>query len=1426
MGLGAEEAIPSDTLVGALFSITLDTIVPRFHETVRSNFLSIVRGGLSTEYLFLSCYADYTASEYLLGAGPTSLTVAYDRLGEAHNYYLYRLEHDAGQFGDKALMSKGEYEDYLDDMVTQVETSLSEIIGGRESVVFLAPMGAHNAIAIEVWQAVEQWDLQTDDSDVVHAVRYGVPEGDPEQTQTLANLKSRITTAVASDDFADDRIANASGLTQYYRDIGAYGDITPDDGSTATFTPAQPPPIPTCANGTVVTSPGTNRGLAHDCEALLEAKDTLRGTASLDWSKTSAITGWGGITTGGTPSRVTKLVLPSESLSGTIPSSLGRLFELTHLNLSNNTLTGEIPRELGWLHNLEELRLSGNTLSGCIPLPLKDVATNDLSSLNLLYCQPPAPGNLTAGTAAEASIPVIWNTVSNASKYRVEYRLRGDLNWTVDSDAITGTNHTVDELVCDSLYQFRVSAYGSGTVYTAAWSDGTLLLESTGGCMSPVFEEDEYSFPVSEGASVSDPVGTVSATHPDDDTIEYTIESGNTENAFAIGTSNGAITVDGALDFETTPNYTLMIQAEDDDEDTDTVTVTITVTDVAEDPPPAPTGLSVTLTDGIFTISWSTLAGAAKYEAQHKTDAAGSMWTALPETTALTQTYTPVGGEECGTTYQFRVRAYGDGVTYTEMWGTESGATTVETAACNVAPVFDPTSFTFNVAEDAEVDDPVGTVTATDEDTGDELTYSITAGNEDGKYEIDEDSGAITVAGGLDHETTPNYTLTVQVDDGNGGTATASVIVTVTDVAEDLPPAPSGVDATLTDDTFTITWTAMSGVDNYEVQYRTGGTAGTWTSAGTSTTTTLDFSPTGGPDCSTTYDFRVRAHGDGQTYVADWGPESGEDSVTTGNCDPEFDRDPYSFEVAEDAEVNAEVGKVTATDENEDDELTYSITEGNGDGKFDIDGSSGAITAVDDLDHETDDSYTLTVEVDDGSGGMDAVEVTISITDVAEDPPPAPSGLTVSLTDGTFSIFSTALGGAAKYEAQHKTDSAGSVWMALPETSDVSATYAPEGGTVCSTEYQFRVRAYGDGDTYTEMWGAESEVESVGTATCDPEFDSATYNFTLSDGASVGHAVGSVSATDPDIGDTLTYSIESGNTGSVFSIGSGIGAMTVAGALDYENTSGYTLTVKVDDGNGGTDTATVTISLLLAECLNGRVVPRPNENPLLVRDCSILLTAKDTLAGDGTLNWSENIVMSGWNGVSLDTVPSLYVRDLLLTDKGLTGAIPASFGGLVDLLRLDLDENQLTGGIPSELGNMESLKQLYLFGNRLTGSIPAELSELNNLTILFLDNNRLSGSIPEKLAELDGLRMLLLDNNQLTGAIPSALGGMDSLEQLWLRDNQLTGGIPSELEDLSTLTHLYLEGNSFTGCIPAGLRDVENNDLDQAGLNELSDCSS
>ena len=60
------------------------------------------------------------------------------------------------------------------------------------------------------------------------------------------------------------------------------------------------------------------------------------------------------------------------------------------------------------------------------------------------------------------------------------------------------------------------------------------------------------------------------------------------------------------------------------------------------------------------------------------------------------------------------------------------------------------------------------------------MSYSITAGNGDGKFMIDSGTGEITVNAALDYETTDEYRLTVEASDERGGTDTATVAVTVT----------------------------------------------------------------------------------------------------------------------------------------------------------------------------------------------------------------------------------------------------------------------------------------------------------------------------------------------------------------------------------------------------------------------------------------------------------------------------------------------------------------------------------------------------------------------------------------------------------------------------------------------------------------------
>ena len=445
-------------------------------------------------------------------------------------------------------------------------------------ILFVGP--AVDASA-EVWEVFHMWDVQraVDDTAIaVHPFRDAWRRNDDFQTyrsQVEIELPA-FTQAVATANQArvaeyggriapsdiDERVdgvdlpmlvTNASRLQDYYTAVDAYSH------------PDGPPALPAPPCGLAMPDQIDNPGLMLDCLALLVAMDTLRGTATLNWSVDTVITGWDGVTTSGTPSRVTELDLSGESLSGSIPPELGRLAELTKLDLSSNSLTGEIPMELGGLSNLTEIRLSGNSLTGCIPLALKNVTTNDLSSLNLSDC-PPAPEGL-AGTSAENSIALSWDSVAHTTKYRVEYRHEDSPKWIVDDDTITGTTHTLDELRCNAWHQIRVSAYGNGTTHAAAWGDRSAFVESiTAECGAPEFGAASNAFSVSDDAEVGASVGTVSATITGVGTVSYALnpfseDKLNDFKGFAINESTGEITVAEALDYATTSSYTLRVRA-------------------------------------------------------------------------------------------------------------------------------------------------------------------------------------------------------------------------------------------------------------------------------------------------------------------------------------------------------------------------------------------------------------------------------------------------------------------------------------------------------------------------------------------------------------------------------------------------------------------------------------------------------------------------------------------------------------------------------------------------------------------------------------------------------------------------------------------------------------------------------------------------
>ena len=140
-----------------------------------------------------------------------------------------------------------------------------------------------------------------------------------------------------------------------------------DSASPAAVPPALPTPVPPAP--------------APDERAVLvefyNATNGPNWVVNTNWNSNEILDHWYGVAAIG---RVYEMHLPSNQLSGTIPSSLGNL-DLDYLHLGNNQLSGTIPSSLGNLANLNVLDLSSNQLSGMIPSALGNLANLEHFSL-------------------------------------------------------------------------------------------------------------------------------------------------------------------------------------------------------------------------------------------------------------------------------------------------------------------------------------------------------------------------------------------------------------------------------------------------------------------------------------------------------------------------------------------------------------------------------------------------------------------------------------------------------------------------------------------------------------------------------------------------------------------------------------------------------------------------------------------------------------------------------------------------------------------------------------------------------------------------------------------------------------------------------------------------------------------------------------
>ena len=202
-----------------------------------------------------------------------------------------------------------------------------------------------------------------------------------------------------------------------------------------------------------------------------------------------------------------------------------------------------------------------------------------------------------------------------------------------------------------------------------------------------------------------------------------------------------------------------------------------------------------------------------------------------------------------------------------------------------------------------------------------------------------------------------------------------------------------------------------------------------------------------------------------------------------------------------------------------------------------------------------------------------------------------------------------------------------------------------------------------------------AQIEEIYTSGLNSAPQVAAAAMSVPENSTHGTTVGTVTASDPDPGQTLTYSIAGGNLGGRFAIDPTTGTISLETTLDRESIPAFALTVRVtDDGAPALSTdATVTITVNDLPGDDSDSDGLPDEWELAHFGSTHAAHPADDPDGDGLDNAGE--VAAGTNPLLTDTDGDGFRDPLELavgTSPADESAVPdASYGGLVGWWRMD-----------------------------------------------------------------------------------------------------------------------------------------------------------
>ncbi len=503
----------------------------------------------------------------------------------------------------------------------------------------------------------------------------------------------------------------------------------------------------------------------------------------------------------------------------------------------------------------------------------------------------------------------------------------------------------------------------------------------------------------------------------------------------------------------------------------------------------------------------------------------------------------------------------------------------------------------------------ITTVTATDEDAGSVISYSIVGGADAAAFQIDSVTGLVSFRVSPDFELPGDanldnvYLLVIEASDGQGGTDQQELAVNV--IVNKAPEITSyggltTVDITHPENALTVGTITAVDPENAPLTYSISGGADAALFAVNASTGVLSF--IGNPD------FEGAADSDGDniyTVTVQVFDGSFADSQTLNITLVDMPEAPtiLSNGGGPAATVNIlentlAVTDVNATDPDAGTTLTYAIVGGADGALFSIDAATGNLTLLAPANFENpgdadgNNRYEVIVEVSDGVL-IDQQALSVVIQNANDAPVITSNG------GGDTALILHTENNTAVTTVQASDDDVGATLIYTIFGGLDAALFTLDSATgalrfIANPSFETPADSNGD-NTYQVIVRVLDGAGGVDVQTISVEVrDGNDAPVIISDGGgdtatrSVQENstfVTTVQATDPDLGATRSFSLVGGADAGFFTINAVSGDLSFITGRDFENpadqsaNNSYEVIVQVSDGAGGFDTQTITVNI-------------------------------------------------------------------------------------------------------------------------------------------------------------------------------------------------------------------------------------------------------